>query len=246
MQLNTTSLKCNTKKENCYHLKWQMPSFTCIWIKSLSTDFCRNLCQLTFFICSSSIQPHFLSLSSAISMWRFLWKKPLLSLVWLSSCFYSLSHFSLSPSLSFQHSISLRCWTLPVLGAYGDLPLLISAAESSCGQDQRKHDCRHSPVPDFRAWFTVPLLPSSTFQLPKGMWTLIICSQLQSPFKSLKVDATSLPAEADLGKVFSERLPRQPKWKRVIWARHKILERDYPSRRAGIAYPSQKIYFWRL
>lgn len=110
-----------------------------------------------------------------------------------------------------------------------------------CGQDQRKHHCRHSHVPEHG--FLPPVLPSpsSTFQLPKGTWPLIICRQLL--FLSLKVDAASLPGQAGLG----ERLPRQPEWKRVMWTRQKILEREgYLPRTTGSACPSQKIYLWRL
>lgn len=84
----------------------------------------------------------------------------------------------------------------------------------------------------------LPLLTS--LPAPTGTGLLLISSQLQSPFPFLKVDASYLPAQAELGELFSEGQPRLPKWE-SSGQRYKTVERGgYPSRKSW--YPGQKIY----
>lgn len=92
-------------------MKCQMPSFTYIWIKSLSTDFCLHschLCQLTFFICFSSIQPTFYFLLSNFCV-AFSLKKPT-SL----TCVTQLVLLYFSPFLSFSipFFLALCCYQM--------------------------------------------------------------------------------------------------------------------------------------
>lgn len=159
------------------------------------------------------------------------------------ACVIQLTLLYFAPCLSFSISFfpALRCYQMLDPTSAGCIWRSATAQFSGtgklCGQEQREHHCRHSHAPEHG--FLPPVLssPSSAFQVPIGMWPLIICSQLQSPFMSLKVDATSLPGQSDLGEMFSERIPRQPKWKRDIWPRHKVLGREgYPPGRAGSAY----------